>query len=169
MEGCWDGGLRDHVCSTNTAPATIPLTPSLPPATLPPSLWSPPNATTTAKPSLMRLVINGSQLELARRYAAGDVLSASEALALDALRAENIRNNLAKQAKGESVSQERLDAYAASYQFPQRRLSESEEDRELELLAQQRGQTQNEILAQEARERVALRRRLAAEAVEELI
>lgn len=69
--------------------------------------------------------IAGKTFTIADRYAEGQALSANEASALNQLRRENIRNNLASQIKDlvesgafdETQAQATVDTYASSYEF----------------------------------------------------
>lgn len=64
-----------------------------------------------------QITIAGSTYNVPVRYEEGHELSAGEASALNQTYHENIRNNLAKQAKEGTLTQEAVDAYAASYAF----------------------------------------------------
>lgn len=64
-----------------------------------------------------QITIGGNTYNVPLRYEEGHELSAGEASALNQTFHENIRNNLAKQAKDGNLTQEAVDAYAASYQF----------------------------------------------------
>jgi hypothetical protein len=79
--------------------------------------------------STKTITIQGVQVEVAQPYAAGHTLTDAEAKALNQVRAENVRNNMAgkvKEIKGdaEEFTQEMLNAigaavseYDAAYQF----------------------------------------------------
>ena len=64
-----------------------------------------------------QITIAGSAFNVPVRYEEGHELTAGEASALNQTFHENIRNNLAKLAKDGLLSQEKVDEYAANYQF----------------------------------------------------
>jgi len=64
-----------------------------------------------------QITISGHVFNVPLRYTEGHELSAGEASALNQTLHENIRNNLAKQAKDGTLTQEAVDKYSAEYQF----------------------------------------------------
>lgn len=64
-----------------------------------------------------QITIQGQTYNVPLRYEEGDELTAGEASALNQTYHENIRNNLAKLAKEGGLTQEKVDEYAAAYQF----------------------------------------------------
>lgn len=74
------------------------------------------------------ITVLGTKFEVEANYSEGDVLKANEASALNQTLVENIRNNVSAMVKkaaktGDSVSQEDVDAYVASYEFGARAIS----------------------------------------------
>lgn len=64
-----------------------------------------------------QITIGGASYNVPLRYEEGHELTAGEASALNQTFHENIRNNLSKQAKDGTLTQEAVDAYANEYQF----------------------------------------------------
>lgn len=64
-----------------------------------------------------QITIAGATYNVPVRYEEGHELTAGEASALNQTFHENIRNNLAKQQKEGTLTQEAVDKYAAEYQF----------------------------------------------------
>lgn len=152
----------------------------------------------------MKIKINGQDWDLATVYHPSSSfggkllvgLTPAEIQALESLRAENIRNNLAKAEKarlargGTRLTQAEVDDYAASYQFEQREPSawrRSPVDEEVRGLAELRAASQgldegslewdelvqalcqNPALRSEARERVQAKRALLERQLDELV
>jgi hypothetical protein len=143
------------------------------------------------------LNLNGYQFTISDPYAPGHPLTPEEAQALNALRAENIRNNFAKRhvagaieaASGALLSlpqlralQVQLDEYASTYSFgarkPNPRLGLIEAQAlEIARGTAEQGASEEDILAlastepvlAEARARVAERKRVTNGALEELL
>lgn len=63
------------------------------------------------------ITIAGGTFSVPNPYEVGQVITAGEADALNQVLHENIRNNLAKQAKAGTLSQAEVDAYADKYEF----------------------------------------------------
>lgn len=153
---------------------------------------------------MSKIRIHQCQFVFPDRFSAGHQLSASEASALNSLRSENIRNNvakfvneeLAKWPEGAVLSsalherlQQRVEDYARDYEFSSRAWAPPPSAVELEAreLARERirerfGEAEGDgfesAVAREellpelialARQRVAIRQRTAARALEELI
>src|ERR1700719_659511 len=68
----------------------------------------------------VQITISGSRFTVAPKYAAGHILTAGEAAALEQTRREAIRNNLASKVKDGKVDQAGVDEYAAAFQFGER-------------------------------------------------
>jgi hypothetical protein len=64
-----------------------------------------------------QITIAGSPFNVPVRYEEGHELTAGEASALNQTFHENVRNNLAKLGKDGTLTQEKVDSYAQSYQF----------------------------------------------------
>jgi hypothetical protein len=159
----------------------------------------------------MKIRIGQYAFSIGSPFASGHVLSANEAEAMNRLRAENIRNNVkkwvdqerARCAVGELLTpdalselQDKISAYAASYQFgvigePKGGLRRTPFEQELRAVALERVELQMRQMeielsaealelaleqqmklapvVEEARRRVKARQELAAQALEELL
>jgi hypothetical protein len=71
-------------------------------------------------PATQSITISGLRFNVQSFYSAGHVCTKAEARALNQKRLESIRNKLAVTAKDGALSQETVDAYAASYVFGER-------------------------------------------------
>ncbi len=68
-----------------------------------------------------QITIVGTLYNVPNRYDVGHILTDGEADALNQTFHENIRNNLAKEAKAGTLTQEAVDTYASAYVFGVRR------------------------------------------------
>lgn len=64
-----------------------------------------------------QITIGGTAYNVPLRYEDGHVLTSGEAAALNQTLHEHVRNNLTKEAKAGTLTQARVDEYAAAYQF----------------------------------------------------